>query len=102
MPPDVRLPGLIVAELTVAAAVIAGRSVGGVRGTRHALDAFATRTVASQAPAAPLAARRDLSTLPDPRVSLESTGNFMGMSDELLLERVRTQPIVRFKVNHGG
>src|SRR5262245_38764654 len=26
----------------------------------------------------------------------------MGMSDELLLERVRTQPIVRFKLNHGG
>jgi hypothetical protein len=24
------------------------------------------------------------------------------MSDELLLERVRTQPIVRFKLNHGG
>ena len=24
------------------------------------------------------------------------------MSDELLLERVRNQPIVRFKVNHGG
>ena len=24
------------------------------------------------------------------------------MSDELLLERVRTQPIVRFKFNHGG
>jgi hypothetical protein len=35
-------------------------------------------------------------------VALESAGTFLGMSDELLLERVRSQPIVRFKLNHGG
>ena len=53
-------------------------------------------------PNAPLGARRDLSSLPDLRVGLETTGTFLGMSDELLLERVRTLPIVRFKLNHGG
>jgi hypothetical protein len=55
---------------------------------------------AQAAPALP--ARDDLSTLPDLRVTLESSGTFLGMSDELLLERVRSQPIVRFKLNHGG
>src|SRR5581483_6750058 len=56
----------------------------------------------AEPPAETLAPRRDLSTLPDLRVSLESSGTFLGMSDELLLQRVRTQPIVRFKLNHGG
>ena len=53
-------------------------------------------------PRSPLPERDDLSELGDLRVSLESSGTFMGMSDELLLDRVRTQPIVRFKLNHGG
>src|SRR6185312_11114960 len=52
--------------------------------------------------AAPLPERDDLSEIGDLRVALESSGTFMGMSDELLLERVRTQPMVRFKLNHGG
>jgi hypothetical protein len=53
-------------------------------------------------PDEPLAARGELSELGDLRVALESSGTFLGMSDELLLERVRTQPIKRFKLNHGG
>lgn len=97
-----RLPGLILAELAVAATVVAGGGYGAVRGVRYARGVIAEQTVASRAPANPLAARLDLSTLPDLRVALEASGTFMGMSDELLLERVRTQPIVRFKVNHGG
>src|SRR5205814_10322727 len=52
--------------------------------------------------AASLPERQDLTEIGDLRVSLESSGTFMGMSDELLLERVRTQPMVRFKFNHGG
>jgi hypothetical protein len=98
----VRLPGLVFAELTIAAVVLAGGGYGAVRGARHVRGTLAMRAV-QQAPREPaLAKRKDLSTLPDMRVSLESSGTFMGMSDELLLERVRTQPIVRFKVNHGG
>ena len=54
------------------------------------------------APTGPQGARRDLSSLPDLRVALETNGTFLGMSDELLLDRVRTQPIARFKLNHGG
>jgi hypothetical protein len=97
----VRLPRLIFAELTVAATVLAGGGYGVVLAARQARAVLASRAVAPAAPA-PLEARRDLSAVPEPVIALESSGTFMGMSDELLLERVRTQPIVRFKVNHGG
>jgi hypothetical protein len=97
----VRLPGLIFAELAVAATLVAGGGYGVVCAQRQARAVLASRAAAARAPA-PLAPRRDLSSLPDPLIALESSGTFMGMSDELLLERVRTQPIVRFKVNHGG
>jgi hypothetical protein len=98
----VRLPGLILAELTVAATVVAGGGYGAVRGAREVRVVLAEHAAAARVAFAPLAARKDLSTLPDLRIALEASGTFMGMSDELLLERVRTQPIVRFKVNHGG
>jgi hypothetical protein len=97
----VRLPGLVFAELTIAATVVAGGGYGVVRATKQVRAVLASRAAAVRVPA-PLAARKDLSTLPEPLIALEATGTFMGMSDELLLERVRTQPIVRFKVNHGG
>jgi len=98
----VRLPGLILAELTIAATLCAGGGYGVVRASREARDVLAAREREGRAAPAALAARRDLSALPDLRIALEASGTFMGMSDELLLERVRTQPIVRFKVNHGG
>jgi hypothetical protein len=104
----VRLPGLILAELTVATTLLAGGGLGVVRVSREARAVMASRASSSSSSSAargepaPVAARHDLSTLPDPRIALEAAGTFMGMSDELLLDRVRTQPIVRFKVNHGG
>jgi hypothetical protein len=102
----VRLPGLILAELAIAATVVVGGGYAAILGVRYArgvvVEQQQTLATRPAAPAAPLAARRDLSSLPDLRVALEASGTFMGMSDELLLERVRTQPIVRFKVNHGG
>ena len=91
-------------ELCLAGALLAG---GGF-GARAAASVTCARRCAHHAiaarpvPAAPLGARRDLSSLPDLRVALETTGTFLGMSDELLLDRVRTQPIARFKLNHGG
>jgi hypothetical protein len=73
-----------------------------VRGYERVRGMLASRAAAEQVVAPPLHSRRDLSSTPDLRVALETTGTFLGMSDELLLERVRTQPIVRFKLNHGG
>jgi len=90
-------------ELCLAGALLAAGSFGAVRGVR-VLRALgdATTATAPAGPAAPLGARRELSSLPDLRVALETTGTFLGMSDEILLDRVRSQPIARFKLNHGG
>ena len=96
-----RLPGYIFVELTVAATLAAGTTAGAVWGI-HRLRADSRTPPPPTEPATALEPREDLSTLPDLRVALESSGTFMGMSDELLLARVRTQPIVRFKLNHGG
>jgi hypothetical protein len=46
--------------------------------------------------------RSEIADLPGPRIADEPAGTFLGMSDDLLLERVRRQPIVRFKLNKGG
>ena len=89
-------------ELCLAAALFAAGGFGAVRGVHYLRASVATPTVPLAPPPAPLGARDDLSSLPDLRVALETTGTFLGMSDELLLERVRTQPIVKFKLNHGG
>jgi hypothetical protein len=99
---SLRLPGHILAEVTMAATLAAGAGLGAVRGVGHVRAVLASREAAGHAAVPRLRSRRDLSTVPDLRVALESTGTFLGMSDELLLERVRTQPIVRFKLNHGG
>ncbi len=101
-----RLGGYILVEATLGAALLAGAAFAGVAGVtrvrqawRHGVEAAAA--LAAE-PSAALRSRGELSSLPDLRVALESAGTFLGMSDELLLERVRTQPIVRFKLNHGG
>ena len=96
-----RLPGYIFVELTVAATLAAGATAGAVWGIHHLRADSRTQPPPAEPPTA-LEPREDLSNLPDLRVALESSGTFMGMSDELLLARVRTQPIVRFKLNHGG
>ena len=98
-----RLGTCILIELGLAGALLGGMGVVGVRGAGHLQETLARRQMrAGQEEAPVLAVRSDLSQVPDLRVSLESAGTFLGMADELLLERVRTQPIVRFKLNHGG
>src|SRR3954454_6708298 len=96
-----RLPGYVATELTVAVVLLVGGGAGVRYGIRQVRTTLAARAHTVPAPV-PLPERDDLSELGDLRVSLESSGTFMGMSDELLLERVRTEPIVRFKLNHGG
>jgi hypothetical protein len=89
-------------ELGLAAALLAAAGLCAVRGAHYLRATVSTPAAPPPAPTAPLGARRDLSSLPDLRVTLETTGTFLGMSDELLLDRVRTQPVARFKLNHGG
>jgi hypothetical protein len=49
-----------------------------------------------------LPSREELFSAPEPAIAVEPAGSFLGMSDELLLERVRRSPIVRVKLNKGG
>lgn len=97
----VRLPGYVAIELGVATALLTGGGVGARYGVRQVRSVLAARALVAPS-TAPLAERQDLPEIGDLRLALESSGTFMGMSDELLLERVRTQPMVRFKFNHGG
>src|SRR5262245_16306221 len=52
--------------------------------------------------AASLPPRAEISSPPELAVAEEPASTFMGMADDLLLERVRRQPIVRAKLNKGG
>jgi hypothetical protein len=96
----VRLPGYILAEVAIAGVLVAGGSFGALQGLKYLRlrGAPPASTGVSSAPPP----RRELSDLPTLRVELETSGTFLGMSDELLLDRIRTLPIKRFKLNHGG
>lgn len=64
-----------------------------------ALAARSTRVYDRPAPW--LVPRQELDLHPRP-LAREAAGTFLGMADELLLERIRKQPVVRVKVNKGG
>jgi hypothetical protein len=95
-----RLLRYVLVELALAAAALAavgaGVGVGASTISRH-LEARARAELALRYPP-----RRDISYPPEPRIAREPGGMFLGMSDDLLLGRVRSQPIVRLKLNKGG
>ncbi len=99
-----RLAGYVLIEVSLAGALLAGAGWSAVRGINHLRASMGgpSGRGGEAAPTAALPFRGDLSSLPNLRVALEGTGTFLGMSDEILLERVRTQPIVGFKLSHGG
>lgn len=90
------------AECLVLASALAGAALL-VRGAVRL--AFAQREVPS-ARAMPipgsLAGELDPPSPPSPNVAQESAGSFMGMEDDFLITRLRSQPIVRMKFNKGG
>lgn len=98
-----RLGGCILLELCLASTFIVGAGFAAQR-----VGSAVTRELArhdgppADLSAANLVARRDLSVLPEVDIAREPAGSFLGMSDEILLDRVRSQPIVRFKVKGGG
>jgi hypothetical protein len=97
----VRLPGYILAELAIAGVLVAGGSFGALKGLELLRSRGGPSPSAGVSASAP-PPRRELSDLPTLRVELETSGTFLGMSDELLLDRIRSLPIKRFKLNHGG
>ncbi len=89
---------LVELVLAVTALFAIGGSMGVAAATisRH-MEARARAELALRYPV-----RRDISYPPDPAVIAEPAGMFLGMADDLLLARVRNQPIVRLKLNKGG
>lgn len=99
-----RLAGYVLLEVGVAAAFLAGLGVAGLRAVpavHSALEARHHSSGAKPRHGSALRPREELSseTLD---VEVEATGTFLGMSDELLLDRLRTQKPTRLKVNRGG
>ena len=91
----------LLAECLVLALALAGAGLL-VRGAIRM--AFAQREVATaRTPVqVSLAAELDSPSPPNPNVVQESAGTFMGLEDDLLVARMRSQPIVRMKFNKGG
>jgi hypothetical protein len=94
-----RMRRYLLAECLVLASAVAGAGLL-VRGVVRL--AFAQREVPRAPVQGSLAGERDPPPPPSPNVVPESTGTFMGMEDDFLIARLRSQPIVRMKFNHGG
>jgi hypothetical protein len=98
----VRLARYILAELAIVACALVGAGVASQRVASAVIDGWEERAERLRAEAAALPPHGEISEPPEPVITDEPAGVFMGMSDELLLDRVRRQPIVRVKLNHGG
>ena len=89
---------LVEVALVCAALLVVGGTARWASGAvGRALDARARAQLALRYPP-----RQDISSPPDPAIATEPAGVFLGMSDDLLLGRVRSQAITRVKVNRGG
>jgi hypothetical protein len=95
-----RMRRYLLAECLVLASALAGTALI-VRGAVRL--AFAQREVARPTPVqGSLAGEIDPPAPPSPNVARESAGTFMGLEDDFLIARLRSQPIVRMKFNKGG
>jgi hypothetical protein len=96
-----RMRRYLLAECLVLASALAG---AGLLVRSVVRRAFAPQeVVTARAPAqGSLAAELDSPLPPNPNVVLESSGTFMGLEDDALIARLRSQPIVRMKFNKGG
>jgi hypothetical protein len=98
----VRLGRYVAAEVLLLASALAG--VGWA--TRASLLFWSERRLSASrtesSSKAGLLPRSELSNPPNPAIFEEPAGTFLGMDDEMLLERVRRQPILRMKLSKGG
>ena len=96
-----RMRRYLLAECLVLALAVAGAGLL-VRGVVR--RAFAQREVpTARTPAqGSLAAELDPPFPPSPNVVQESAGTFMGLEDDALIARLRSQPIVRMRFNKIG
>lgn len=97
-----RLARYVLAELALVAIALVGAGFVSERITSAAFRQWEERSERQWLAATALPPHSEISNPPDPAIADEPAGTFLGMSDELLLERVRRQPIVRVKLNRGG
>ena len=92
----------VAAELAIVASALVGVGVVSTRVTTVLVHQWEERVERERAEANALPPHGEISDPPDLAITDEVAGTFLGMSDDLLLERVRRQPIVRVKLNKGG
>jgi len=97
-----RMRRYLAAECLVLALMLAGAGL-----TAHGIVRIARAARARPAPTgwqsvAALQGERDPDQVPLPASAQDSAGTFLGLEDDLLIGRLRTQPIVRMKLNKGG
>jgi hypothetical protein len=96
-----RLARYVLAEVAIVFCALVGVAVASQRVASAIAEGWQARTERLRAEAA-LPPRGEISDPPDPAITDEPAGTFLGMSDDLLLDRVRRQPFARVKVNKGG
>jgi hypothetical protein len=101
-----RLLGYAALELGLAGMLILGVGFVGAQGlsrlARFAKRPPAVSSVDRSAAAKALRRRQDLPYEVAGPAPAEAPGTFLGMSDDLLLARLRDQPVARLKLNRGG
>ncbi len=92
----------VAAECLVLLLFAAGAAVVAHTAIRIALVERARpgRVGLSAAPAVPV--EREHGEVPAPATAQDSAGTFLGMRDDVLIARLREQPIARMRLNHGG
>lgn len=98
-----RLQRYLLAECLVLAAAVLGATLL----TRTVLQvvkrgALTERLAQARPGTESWGAGRSQSWVPSPRVSQEAAGSFMGLEDDMLIARMRSQPVAKVKLNRGG
>lgn len=98
-----RLGRYVLAEAAIAAALFIAAGFAAQRGLSALGRHMDARTERMRKEAIALPTRKEEVARPLVAIPPRDDGAvFLGMSDELLLDRLRTQPIVRAKLNRGG
>jgi hypothetical protein len=86
----------------LATALLAGAVLGTQQTAVAVAQGWALHSEKVRVAATALVPRGGLRDVPAPAIVDDAAGTFLGMSDDLLLARVREQPIVKVKWNRGG
>jgi hypothetical protein len=96
-----RLARYVLAEVAIVVCALVGVGVASQRMAAAVAERWQARADELRELSA-LPPRGEISDPPEPPITDEPAGTFLGMSDDLLLDRVRRQEIVRIKFNRGG